>query len=275
MKENLFSIGNMAKLTGTNIKSLRYYEEIGLLKPEYTDPESKYRYFSYQQIPLITAIKYYIDFGLPLKQFCTHMDGQYLHCDTLIEDSRAIAEDKIRSLKRTIMKIDLAVADMERSKSQRIGVPFSRIMPEKGVLIREIKPASPLQNRTNIGNLLDEAKCLSLDMGFDIGSCCFSSDSITKMYTFMDIHIVEGDKCPESAHFFPAGTYSCVQQKGISVLNAPSFFPEIYQAFEYVLAIETEVFACEYDTHDPLIELRVIGLDALENNLLYIKNHIA
>ena len=47
-KENprfdLISIGDLSKLTGVNIKSLRYYEKIGVLLPAYVDPDSRYRY---------------------------------------------------------------------------------------------------------------------------------------------------------------------------------------------------------------------------------------
>ena len=34
----LFTIGEMAKLFGINAKTLRYYDEIGLIRPEHTDP---------------------------------------------------------------------------------------------------------------------------------------------------------------------------------------------------------------------------------------------
>ena len=34
----------MKKITGCSIKSLRYCDSIGLLKPVYVDPNSNYRY---------------------------------------------------------------------------------------------------------------------------------------------------------------------------------------------------------------------------------------
>ncbi|WP_281278228.1 MerR family DNA-binding transcriptional regulator [Paenibacillus anaericanus] len=46
MKKSLFSIGYMSKFTGIHIKTLRYYEEIGVLIPEYVGPEANYRYYS-------------------------------------------------------------------------------------------------------------------------------------------------------------------------------------------------------------------------------------
>lgn len=45
-KPELFQIGTVAKLFHLSVSSLRHYEDIGLLKPEYVSPESGYRYYS-------------------------------------------------------------------------------------------------------------------------------------------------------------------------------------------------------------------------------------
>ena len=50
MKEELLSIGEFAKLRGVSVKSLRYYERVGALKPAYVNEESGYRYYSINQI---------------------------------------------------------------------------------------------------------------------------------------------------------------------------------------------------------------------------------
>ena len=39
-KQNLLTIGNLSKQTGVHVKSLRYYEQLGILLPAYTDPDS-------------------------------------------------------------------------------------------------------------------------------------------------------------------------------------------------------------------------------------------
>ena len=55
-KAELFSIGEFSAMTGVGIHSLRYYDEIGALKPEYVDPVSNYRYYGLRQLSLIPAI---------------------------------------------------------------------------------------------------------------------------------------------------------------------------------------------------------------------------
>lgn len=49
-EKKLFSIGDVARLFHISVSSLRHYENVGLLTPEYTDPSSGYRYYSVERI---------------------------------------------------------------------------------------------------------------------------------------------------------------------------------------------------------------------------------
>jgi DNA-binding transcriptional MerR regulator len=66
MKDYL-SIGKVAKRKGVSIKSLRYYDEIGILKPAYVNQATNYRYYKEEQLFLIDAITLCIELGIPLK----------------------------------------------------------------------------------------------------------------------------------------------------------------------------------------------------------------
>mgnify|MGYP001074839526 FL=1 len=52
-KKDLFQIGDVAKMFHLSVGSLRHYEKIGLLKPEYTDKETGYRYYGMQQFEVL------------------------------------------------------------------------------------------------------------------------------------------------------------------------------------------------------------------------------
>ena len=56
-KQNLLTIGNLSKQTGVHIKSLRYYEQLGILRPAHTDPDTGYRYYTLSQSPVVDAIR--------------------------------------------------------------------------------------------------------------------------------------------------------------------------------------------------------------------------
>ena len=46
----LMSIGKVSKLKNVSIKSLRYYDQIGILKPAFVNAETNYRYYTKDQL---------------------------------------------------------------------------------------------------------------------------------------------------------------------------------------------------------------------------------
>jgi MerR family transcriptional activator of bmr gene len=57
VKENYFTIGEVSKIKGITIRALRFYDRIGLLKPSYIDPDSRYRYYHISQFVYLDIIK--------------------------------------------------------------------------------------------------------------------------------------------------------------------------------------------------------------------------
>ena len=45
-KKDLYQIGEVARLFHLSISLLRHYDKTGLVTPEYTDPDTGYRYYS-------------------------------------------------------------------------------------------------------------------------------------------------------------------------------------------------------------------------------------
>lgn len=52
----MYTIGLFSKISKTTIKTLRYYDEIGLLQPAYTDYTNGYRYYTTDQLVLLHQI---------------------------------------------------------------------------------------------------------------------------------------------------------------------------------------------------------------------------
>lgn len=46
----MYTIGELSKVVKVSVDALRYYDEIGLLKPHHVDPSSRYRYYSSDQV---------------------------------------------------------------------------------------------------------------------------------------------------------------------------------------------------------------------------------
>lgn len=59
----MFKIGEFSKLTQVSIRMLRYYDQVGLLKPAEIDPWTSYRFYTIHQIPVLEKIIYLRDSG--------------------------------------------------------------------------------------------------------------------------------------------------------------------------------------------------------------------
>ena len=64
----MFTVGEFARLAQVSRRLLRYYDEIGLLKPMQTDRFTDYRYYSAEQLPQLNRILALKDLGLSLDQ---------------------------------------------------------------------------------------------------------------------------------------------------------------------------------------------------------------
>ncbi len=70
----MFRIGEFSKIAQVSGRLLRYYEEIGLLKPEFTDPQTGYRFYSARQLPRLNRILVLKELGLSLDQVARLLD---------------------------------------------------------------------------------------------------------------------------------------------------------------------------------------------------------
>ena len=53
----MIKIGDFSKLSLVSVKTLRYYDETGLLSPIEVDRSSGYRYYSLDQLPRLNRIR--------------------------------------------------------------------------------------------------------------------------------------------------------------------------------------------------------------------------
>jgi len=64
----MFLTGEFAKIARISKRMLQYYDAIGLFKPEHTDPQTGYRYYSARQLPRLNRVLALKDLGLSLEQ---------------------------------------------------------------------------------------------------------------------------------------------------------------------------------------------------------------
>lgn len=64
----LFSIGEVSKITGISVRTLRYYDDINIITPEKRDNQTGYRYYSQNQLLYIQALTEFKSLGFSLSE---------------------------------------------------------------------------------------------------------------------------------------------------------------------------------------------------------------
>ena len=128
----MIRIGDFSKLSRVPIKTLRYYDEIGLLTPDKVDEFTGYRYYSHEQFARLNRILALKDLGFSLEQI-----GRLLDEKITTEQMRGML-----TLRRAEIQSRL---DEEADRLVRIEVRLRQIesevsMSKYDVVIKKIEP---------------------------------------------------------------------------------------------------------------------------------------
>lgn len=122
-ERELFQIGQVAKLYHLSVGTLRHYERMGLLRPEYTDPDTGYRYYSVRQFEKLTSIRYLRELGMPLEEIASSLQDRDM---TAIADALRRQKDIVARKKQELdiieRKIDHRLAQLEDASRAELDV---------------------------------------------------------------------------------------------------------------------------------------------------------
>lgn len=114
----MLTIGEFSRICRVSVKTIRYYDQIGLLKPKYVCRESGYRYYETAQLQdmlLILRLKRY-GFSLPeVAASLSSRDPQALR-QTLLEKKDAFLRD-IQSQQRVLLQMERDIQRIERREN--------------------------------------------------------------------------------------------------------------------------------------------------------------
>jgi DNA-binding transcriptional MerR regulator len=119
----VFKIGEFSRIARVSARQLRFYDELGLLKPGVVDPSSGYRFYSTSQLQRLNRILVLKDLGLSLEQIGGVIDQEasadQLRAMLLVRRSdaeRALVEEttRLKQIEARIAQLDAgAVADLD------------------------------------------------------------------------------------------------------------------------------------------------------------------
>ena len=106
-KPKLFQIGDVAKLFHLSVSSLRHYENVGLLTPEYIAPGTGYRYYSPRQFEALNTIRYLRALDMPLAEIADFLQNKDVDkIEEKLRHQKEVVMEKQRELRRIDRKID-------------------------------------------------------------------------------------------------------------------------------------------------------------------------
>ncbi len=160
----MIKIGAFAKLSGMTVKTLRHYDELGLLKPAYVEENSGYRYYTADQLLTIRRIEGFKEQGLTLERMRPLLTGAVSPTEaerTLLEKRKEL-EAQVRKAQQQLDEIDERLVRMERHGEAEEGrFSLRSVEPALVASVRRVVPTGQLCL------LLDELKQYVRSQGED------------------------------------------------------------------------------------------------------------
>ncbi|ACD51311.1 MerR family transcriptional regulator [Clostridium botulinum] len=107
--DKYFTIGEISKLFNLPIKTLRYYDQRGLIKPAYINKENNYRYYSVEQFIVFDVIKYSKMMGMSLDEI-----KNLININLPLENTLDLIEKQTKLLKKRINELSDIKNSMEK-----------------------------------------------------------------------------------------------------------------------------------------------------------------
>ena len=220
--DKLYTIGETAKLNDISIKSLRHYDEIGLLKPFYIDDQSGYRYYTYSQFAFIDKIKRYKNVGMQLKDLKEIFESQNLESiELLLKERRQAIDEQARLLEDMKENVRWLMDFFEYSKSMQV---------ESSITIKELPERYVISAPCNEGDSIYDMdlalrKLLSLPVfkntqilnlyGYILDFDKLMENKMLARYSTVSIRDLPAERNPYT-RTIPAGTYLCYKANILS-----------------------------------------------------------
>ena len=167
-----FSIREVSEICNIPSKTLRYYDEIGLVVPEFRDESSRYRYYGKDQIITLCIIRKLRKMGFGLKAIqCIISGNTATDLERNIETKLDEIAEEINSLERTYYSMK---AFMERLKNGVDLLNIKESLEVEDVAIETIRPTNLVYTRKTMANYANAE--VSLDRWVELSNLCDELD---------------------------------------------------------------------------------------------------
>ena len=132
----MFSIGEFARLGGVSVRTLRHYDEIGLLPPATVDPDTGYRGYSAPQLAQLNRIMALKELGLSLTQARRLLDGITVEeLGGMLILRRAQLEHELDQHKNQLLGVEARLRSIAREAAMPADDIVTKTIPAMGVVV--------------------------------------------------------------------------------------------------------------------------------------------
>ena len=152
----MLKIGEFSKLAQVSVKTLRYYDELGLLRPDWVDRYTGYRYYSLQQLPRLNRLLALRELGFPLAQIerLLREDLTAGELQRLMQLRQAEIEQQVQAEQARLARVASRLRQIEQEGRQpRYEVLVKPVLPRLVAGIRDT-----VAEYRDIGSLIGELR---------------------------------------------------------------------------------------------------------------------
>lgn len=150
----MLKIGDFSKLSRVTVKTLRYYDEIGLLRSASVDDVNGYRYYTVDQLPRLNRILALKDLGFSLEQIAMLLaeDLPASQIRGMLRLRLSEIESRMQEERARLMQVEARLRQIEQEgKMSEYEVVVKNVEPQWVASIRE-----QLRSYQDIGRLYGE-----------------------------------------------------------------------------------------------------------------------
>lgn len=145
----MFKIGDFSKLSQVSVKALRYYDELGLLKPVEVDRFTGYRFYSADQLPRLNRILALKDLGLSLEQIAQLLDDDLPAAQLrgMLRLKQVEVQERVEEEQARLARVQARLRQIEQEgKMPTYEVVIKAVPAQRVASIRAIVPTYPDQD---------------------------------------------------------------------------------------------------------------------------------
>ncbi len=123
----MYKIGLFSKISKTTIKTLRYYDEVGLLKPAMIDEDNGYRYYTTDQLTKLHDIMALRQLGFSVDECIKIIRGRKV--DEVLEDRKTEIETNLIELQDRLDRLNHYISEIKEGRKMNYS-PVIKQTPE-------------------------------------------------------------------------------------------------------------------------------------------------